>query len=55
MWINAYNALAIKTVTDNPCKKPLLGLKKTKIASIKGKCSARLLWTSYGGGMLLCV
>lgn len=39
LWINSYNALAIKMVTDHPCKKKLLGLKKDPIASIKGQCS----------------
>lgn len=39
LWINSYNALAIKMVADHPCKKSLLGLKKSKIASIKGKWS----------------
>lgn len=36
LWINTYNALAIKMVCDNPCSKKLLGLKKTKIAGIRG-------------------
>eukprot|EP00752_Nemacystus_decipiens_P011157 g9913.t1 len=35
LWINSYNVLAIKMVADNPCKKSMLGLKKSKISSIK--------------------
>lgn len=34
LWINTYNALAIKMVTDNPCKKSLFRTKMT--TSIKG-------------------
>ncbi len=37
LWINSYNALAIKMVADNPCKKRLFGLKSSPISSIKGK------------------
>lgn len=41
LWINSYNVLAIKMVADNPCKKSMLGLKKSKISSIKGKPKKR--------------
>lgn len=37
LWINSYNVLAIKMVADHPCKKSMLGLKKSKISSIKGE------------------
>lgn len=37
LWINSYNALAIRMVTDNSCKKRFFGLKKRTIASIKGQ------------------
>ncbi|CAM9463649.1 unnamed protein product [Discosporangium mesarthrocarpum] len=35
VYINAYNALAIKTVIDHPSTKKLFGLRTTKIKSIK--------------------
>lgn len=47
LWINSYNALAIHTVTQNACKKRFLGLKKSKIASIKGLPYKRLNRAEY--------
>lgn len=47
LWINSYNALAIHTVTQNACKKRFLGLKKSKIASIKGWSVAKSVVLLY--------
>ena len=44
LWINSYNVLAIKMVADNPCKKSMFGLKKSKISSIKGKAENGGCW-----------
>lgn len=55
LWINSYNALAIRTVVENPCKKSFLGLKKSKITSIKGQHYS--YYTIIGasvGGMYIC-
>lgn len=37
LFINSYNALAIKMVVDHPCRKSMFGLKMSPIASIKGE------------------
>ncbi|CAM9192830.1 unnamed protein product [Choristocarpus tenellus] len=50
LWINAYNALAIKTVTDNPCKKKYMGLMNKKIEGIKDVGSlAKTVWKRPAG------
>ena len=37
LWINTYNALAIRMVNDNPVKKRFFGLRKCKVVGIRGK------------------